>query len=46
MTQMSLSMKQKQIPRHREQICGCRAGGRIGEGQTGRSGLAHAKYYT
>ena len=32
MTQMNISMKQKQIHRHREQICGCQGGGRVGKG--------------
>ena len=27
MTQMNLSMKQKQIHRHKEQTCGCQGGG-------------------
>ena len=30
MTQMNLSMKQKQSHRHREQTCGCQRGGRVG----------------
>ena len=33
MTQVNLSMKQKQTHRHREQICGCQ-----GEGQWDREG--------
>ena len=32
MTQMSLSMKQKQTHRHREQTCGCLGGGCQGRG--------------
>ena len=31
MTQMNLSLKQKQTHRHREQICGYSAGGQVGE---------------
>ena len=34
MTQMNLSMKQKQTHRHREQTCGCQGGG-----EWGRDGL-------
>ena len=30
MTQMNLSMKQKQTHRHREQTCGCQGGGDLG----------------
>ena len=43
MTQMNLSMKQKQIHRHREHTCGCQGGwleGRLW------LGLAHVSYYT
>ena len=36
MTQMNLFMKQ--IHRHREQTCGCQAGGRMGKGWTGTFG--------
>ena len=32
MTQMNLSMKQKQTHRHREQTCGYQGGGGMGEG--------------
>ena len=34
MMQMNLSMKQKQIHRHREQTCGCQGGGEVGEGRS------------
>ena len=37
-TQMDLSMQQKQTHRHREQICGCRGEG-VGEGWIGPVGL-------
>ena len=42
---MNFSMKQKQTHRHREQTCGCQAGGEVGEGLTGSLGLADANYY-
>ena len=42
---MNLSAKQKQIYRHREQTCGCQAGGGRG-GWTGSSGLVDANYYS
>ena len=45
MTQMNLSMKQKQTQRHREQTCDCQGGGRVGEGQSGSVGLVDANYY-
>ena len=32
MTQINLSMKQKQTHRHREQTCGCQGGGVVGDG--------------
>ena len=35
MTQMNLSMKQKQTHRYRELTCGCWAGRDIGEGWVG-----------
>ena len=38
MTQMNLSMKHKQILRHREKTCGCQGGGAVGEGSSGHSG--------
>ena len=41
---MNLSMKQKHIHRHREQTDGCRGGGGVEEGRTGRLGLADANY--
>ena len=40
MTQVNLSMKQKQTHRHREQTCGCQGGG---EGWTRILGLADAR---
>ena len=46
MTQMNLSMKQKQTHRYREQICGCQGGSRGGEGWNGSLGLADANWYT
>ena len=34
MTQMNISVKQKQTHRHREQTCGCQVGGgKVGEGR-------------
>ena len=45
MTQMNLFTKQKQIPRHRAQTCGCQAGGEVGERRTGSLGLADESYY-
>ena len=30
MTQMNVSMKEKQAHRHREQACGCQGGGVLG----------------
>ena len=42
MTQMNISMKQKQTHRYREQVGGCQGIGRVGEGRTGGSGLADA----
>ena len=43
MTQMNLSLRQKQTHRHKEQTCGCQRGGR--DGWTGSFGLADANYY-
>ena len=43
---MNVSMKQKQIHRHREQTCGRQEGGAIGERNLGHLGLADVKYYT
>ena len=40
MTQMNLSMKQKQTHRHREQTCACQGGGWVREGWSGSLGLA------
>ena len=40
---MNISMKQKQIHRHREQTCGCQGGEReVVEGRIGSLGLADA----
>ena len=45
MTQMDLSLKQKQPHRYRDQICGCQ--GEEGGGRsTGSLGLTDANYYT
>ena len=43
--QMNLSMNQKQTHRHREQTCGCQAGGGVGKGWVGSLRLADANYY-
>ena len=40
MTQVNLSVKQKQTHRHREQTCDCQVGGVWGEGWIGSLGLA------
>ena len=45
MTQMNLSMKQKQSHGHREQTGGCQGGGEVGEGWSGSLGFADANYY-
>ena len=45
MTQMNLSMRQKQTHRHREQTCGCQRGGGVGRGWNGSLGLAEANHY-
>ena len=45
MTQMSLSTKQKQTHRHREQTCGCQGEGMVGKGWIESLGLAYANYY-
>ena len=44
MTQMNLSMEQKQTHGHREQACGCRGGGSE-EKWSGDMGSAHGSYY-
>ena len=44
MTQMNLSVKQKQTRRYKEQTRGCQRGGGVKEGWTGRLGLADADY--
>ena len=46
MTQMNISMKQKQTYRHREQTCGCRWGaGVLRERRIGSLELADVNYY-
>ena len=45
MTQMNLSMKQKQTHRYREQTCFCQGGGEVGDGRIGSLGLADTNYY-
>ena len=46
MTQINLSMKEKQTHTHREQTCGCQGGGwGVREGWIGSLGLADANYY-
>ena len=45
MAQMSLSTKQKQTHRHREQIYGCQGGVEMGERCIGSLGLAYANKY-
>ena len=45
MTQMNLSMKEKQINSHREQNCGCQGGGGWRKNELGVWGLADANYY-
>ena len=40
MTQMNLSMKQKQTHRHRDHVCGCQEG--VGERKIGSLGLEDA----
>ena len=42
MTQINLSLKQKQTHRHRDQICGCQQGGRGEQGWTRNLELAAA----
>jgi len=44
MTQVNLSVKQKQTCRHREQTCGCQGGG-VSEEWSGSSGLAVVNYF-
>ena len=43
---MNLSIKQKQIHRHRKQTCGCQGGGWVEEAWIGSLGLADANQYT
>ena len=45
MTQMNLSIKQKENHRHREQTDGCQGGEEVGEGWSGRVGLADVSFY-
>ena len=42
MTEMNLSLKQKQTHRYREQICGCQGRKEMEEGSAGVLGLADA----
>ena len=42
---MNLSMKRKQNDGNRKQTGGCQGGGGLGEGQTGRLGLAVVNFY-
>ena len=42
---MNLSMKQKQIHRHKEQIGGCQRGGGVVQGWNGSFRVAYASYY-
>ena len=44
MTQMNISVKQKQTHRYGEQTC-CQGEGGLGEGRTGSLGLAYANDY-
>ena len=39
MTQINISMKQKQTDRHREQTCGCQSVSGVWEGRIGSLGL-------
>ena len=45
MTQMNLSVKQKQNHGRIKQTCGCQGGGDEGEGRIGSLGLADANWY-
>ena len=45
MTQMNLSVKQKQTHEHREKSCGCQGGGEEGEGWIRRLGLVDVSFY-
>ena len=45
MTQMNLSMKQKQNHRHTEQTCRLPGGKGLGEGWSGKLGLVDVSYY-
>ena len=40
MSEMNLSVKQKQTHRHREQNCGCQGEGRVGEEWTRSFGIS------
>ena len=46
MTQMNLSMKQKETHRHREQACGYQGGGMDPEFGVGRCKLLHVEWIT
>ena len=46
MTQMNLSMKQKQNHGHRKQMGGCQGRGLGGRGLSGQLGLAGISFYT
>ena len=43
MTQINLSMKQKQTHRHRDQTCGCQGGGEVGGGMNWEFGVSRCK---
>ena len=43
---MNLSMKKEKTHRHREQTCGCRGRGQVGEEWSESLGLVDADYYT
>ena len=45
MTQINLSVNQKQNHGHREQTGGCQGGGGVAEGRSGSLGLADANWY-
>ena len=45
MTQINLSMKEKQTHRYREQAYGCQGGEGLGEEWRGRLGLVDVSYY-
>ena len=45
MTQINISMKQKQTHKYREQTCGCQGGEGVREGKIGSLGLAEGNCY-